>query len=79
MAHAAGLTLRVALLIERFSRNLQPTAPKLPPERLQFSHAVRGLNIDEALYAVQRPPAQYEFIREDAYFRRIEGLLGSLE
>jgi hypothetical protein len=79
MAHAAGLTLRIALLIERFSRNVQPNAPKLPPERLQFSHAVRGLNIDEALYAIHQPPAHYEFIREDAYFKRVEGLLGSLE
>jgi hypothetical protein len=79
MAHAAGLTLQVALLIERFSRKLQPAPPKLPPERLQFSHAVRGLDIDEALYAVHRPPAHYEFIREDAYFKRVEKLLGTLE
>jgi hypothetical protein len=70
--------LNIALLIERISRNFQAAPPASPPGRLQFSAAVRGLNLDQALHAVPNPP-RYEFIREDEYFARVERLLQSLE
>jgi hypothetical protein len=79
MAHPATLAVQIALLIERLSRNIQPAPLKAPPERLQFNSDTRGLNLEQALYAARKPPARYEFIREDEHFKRVERLLRNLE
>jgi hypothetical protein len=78
-ATRATLVVQVALLIERLSRDIQPQPPKAPPAKLQFRGDTRGLNLEQALYAAHRPPARYEFVREDEYFHRVEGLLRNLE
>jgi hypothetical protein len=73
------LAVQIALLIERLSRNIQPAPPKALPERLQFNSEVRGLDLEQALYAARKPPTGYEFIREDEHFKRVERLLRDLE
>jgi NhaP-type Na+/H+ and K+/H+ antiporter len=73
------LVFNVAFLIERLSRNIQGAPPKAPPARLRFNRDVRGLNLEQAVYAARQPPARYEFIREDEHFRRVERLLQNLE
>lgn len=79
MTNRASLALSVAVLIERLSRTVRAVPPSAPPARLQFRGETRGLSIDEALRAVERPPERYEFIREDEYYRRCEALLQALE
>ena len=46
--------------------------------RLQFSHTSRGLRLEQALYAAQRPPLRVEIIQQDVYFARVEALLDEL-
>lgn len=79
MSHPASLAFSVALLIERLSRSVQPAPPSAPVGRHQYRAALIGLQLEQPLRAVERPPTQYEFIREDEYFTRVERLLGSLE
>ncbi len=62
------------------SQQLAPKAPPAqPPARLQFSSGRVGLSLNEALRAIKRPPDHVEIIREDEYFKRVEGLLSSLD
>ena len=79
MSHPARLAFSVALLLERLSRNVQPAPPSVPLPRYQYRGRVTGLILEQPLRAVERPPTQYEFIREDEYYARVERLLGSLE
>ena len=78
-AHPARLAFSVALLLERLSKNVQPAPPSVPLPRHQYRGGVADLQLEQPLRAVGRPPKQYEFIREDEYFERVERLLGSLE
>lgn len=79
MSHPARLAFSVALLLERLSRSVQPAPPSVPLPRHQYRGGVADLILEQPLRALQRPPAQYEFIREDDYYARVERLLGSLE
>ncbi len=79
MAHPSSLAFSVALLLERLSKNVQPAPKGVLLPRHQYRGGVTGLILEQPLRAIERPPTQYEFIREDEYFKRVERLLGSLE
>ena len=55
-----------------------PRPPSTPVARLQFSQTSRGLRLEQALYAAQRPPRGVEIMQQDAYFARVEALLDEL-
>jgi len=79
MSHPTSLAFSVALLLERLSRSVQPAPPSVPLPRHQYRGGIADLQLGQPLRALQRPPAQYEFIIEDEYHARVERLLGSLE
>ena len=76
--HKTALAINVAFLIERFSRLIVPRPPSTPAARIQFLEGRMGLNLEQPLYAAQRPPAKVEFIRQDKYFLLVESVLSDL-
>jgi hypothetical protein len=69
------LTLRIAFWLERVSRRFVAVIPHAPAAKFDLVAAPRELRLEQALYAARKSAREYEFVPEDEYFRRVEGLL----
>jgi hypothetical protein len=69
------LTLRIAFWLERVSRRFVAVIPHAPAAKFDLVAVRREVRLEQALYAARKSAREYEFVPEDEYFRRVEGLL----
>jgi hypothetical protein len=74
-AFLAVLTLRIAFWLERVSRRFTAVIPHAPAAKFDLVATRHELSLEQTIYAARKSPRDYEFMREDGYFRHVKRLL----